>query len=201
VEPTLFDLQPASCRAPLPARAVKIRGRFAPVILRTLAYNPGPAYARIAATANPLQRVQTRANLSMQMLFPKRGDGHCDCGCGEALQGRQRRWASPLCAEAAWWVYAVIAGRRDETRRCLRAYWSASGEAGACVTCGCVPMKQKKRRKRMSSAIEWDHIVPVHQGGGACWLSNWRPLCSDCHKEKTRADRVQNSSSAARAVV
>lgn len=180
----LFVAQPAACRQPLPSRSLKLRGRYAAVIGRVLSYDPAPAYTRIADTANPLKRLQTRANLSLAQLFPKKCDGHCDCGCGVKLGGRQRRWASPECAEFSWWVYAVIAGRRDETQRCLRAYWGSS-----CVECGDMPMKQKARRKRMSSAIEWDHIVPVHQGGGACWLGNWRPLCNGCHKEKTRIDR------------
>jgi 5-methylcytosine-specific restriction endonuclease McrA len=82
-------------------------------------------------------------------------------------------------------VYAVIAGRRDEVRACLKAYYGT-----ACDVCGDVPMKQKKRRKRMSSAIEWDHVVPVYKGGGACWLGNRRPLCCGCHKEKTGRDRA-----------
>lgn len=183
--PVSSDSQLLSCRQPLPARPVKLRGRYAAVVLRVLAYDPAPAYARIAATLNPMQRVQTRANLSLALLFPKQGNGTCDCGCGTVLTGRQRRWAAPACAEFAWWVYAVIAGRRDETRRCLKAYYGT-----ACVLCGDIPMKQKARRKRPSSAIEWDHIVPVHQGGGGCWLSNWRPLCNACHKEKTRQDRM-----------
>jgi 5-methylcytosine-specific restriction endonuclease McrA len=178
------NIQSNVCRQPLPPRALKLRGRYAPIILRVLSYDPEPAYARIAETIDPFKRIQTRTNLSLALLFPKRADGFCDCGCGIALKGRQRRWASPECAEFAWWVYAVIAGRRDETRRCLRAYWG-----NACLLCGDVPMKQKKRRKRMSSAIEWDHVIPVHQGGGACWLGNWRPLCNGCHKEKTRSDR------------
>lgn len=183
----LLHTQPASCRQLLPPRAVKLRGRYAGVIFRILTYDPTPAYARIAETIDPYKRIQTRANLSLAQLFPKNCDGTCDCGCGVKLQGRQRRWASANCAEFSWWVYAVIAGRRDETRRCLRAYW---GEA--CVECGDVPMKLKKRRKRMSSAIEWDHIVPVHRGGGACWLGNWRPLCNGCHKQKTGRDRKEH---------
>lgn len=185
---TLFDVQPDSCRAPLPSRDVKLRGRYASVIKRVLAYDPRPAYARIAETLDPFKRLQVRANLNLALLFPKKGDGICDCGCGVALTGRQRRWAHPDCAEMAWWVYAVIAGRRDETRACLKAYWGT-----ACVVCGGVPMKLKKRRKRMSSAIEWDHAVPVHRGGGGCWLGNWRPLCNGCHKEKTSSDRRQTS--------
>lgn len=185
-------LQPQSCRAPLPSRALNLRGKYAPIIARIIAYDPAPLYERIGAQLEARKRIQTKANLSMELLFPKKGDGCCDCGCGIGLTGRQRRWASVNCGEFAWWVYAVIAGRRRELSACLKAYYGT-----ACAVCGDIPMKQKPRRKKLSTAIEWDHVIPVHRGGGACWLGNWMPLCASCHKAKTTRDRVLRKALAA----
>lgn len=182
--PDLFSLQPESCRLPLQPRPLKLRGKYAPLIERVLGYDPRPLYLRGGATLEATRRIQTKANLSMELLFPKKTDGLCDCGCGIPLSGRQRRWASVSCGEFAWWIYAVIAGRRRELSACLKAYYGT-----ACAVCGDVPMKQKPRRKRPSTAIEWDHVIPVHRGGGACWLGNWMPLCATCHKAKTARDR------------
>ena len=183
--PSLYDLQPTQCRAPLPPRPVKTRSRQAAAILRILGFDPAPVYDRIAQSAVAWQRVQTRRELSMELLFPKKKDGLCDCGCGQKLQGRQSRWATAICAEFAWMVYAVIAGRRHELRLCLKVYHGRT-----CAVCAQVPTRVPGKRGRLRSGLEWDHIIPVHQGGGACWLSNYRPLCTDCHKAKTKADRA-----------
>ncbi len=177
---SLFELQPESCRAPLPPRALSLRGRLGPVVGRVIAYDPGPAFGRITLTADPTKRIQTRSNISMEQLFPKKGDGCCDCGCGQALVGRRSRWAGPACSEFAWYVYAVIAGRRDEIRRCLRAYYGRK-----CAGCKKMPLKFRMPGGRLRSGLEADHIVPVSRGGGACWLSNYHPLCVACHREKT----------------
>ena len=119
----LYDHQPQCCRQPLPPRPLSLRGRLAPVISRVIAYDPGPAFERIAHTADPFKRIQVRSNMSLLQLFPKKRDGYCDCGCGQSLAGRQTRWARPECSEFVWYVYAIIAGRREEIRRCLRAYY------------------------------------------------------------------------------
>lgn len=177
----------------MPERKLRPRGRLAPLLRRVLQYDPAPAYARIADTADPLKRLQVRTNMNLQQIFPKRGDGYCDCGCGRVLTGRQRRWAEPLCARFAWYVYAVIAGRRREIRQCLRAYHES-----VCADCGMQPEQPSgKGRKRAASGLEIDHIVPVHRGGGACWLSNYRPLCVTCHRAKTGADRQAKQASRA----
>ncbi len=165
-------------------RAVKSRSRYAEVIERIIAYNPAEAYARISETANPLQRIQTRREIGLHQLFPKKKDGFCDCGCGIALKGRQTRWAATGCADFAWHVYAIIAGRRNEIKRCLKAYYGRK-----CGDCDKMPTRYKASNGRMKSGLEFDHIIPVHRGGGACWLSNYRPLCVDCHKAKTLSDR------------
>ncbi len=182
---SFFEVQPPSCRQPLEPRPVRSRSHRAGVIHRVLACDPAPFYARIAATADPKKRIQTRATLTYGLLFPAKGDGFCDCGCGAALSGRQRRWAAASCAEFAWMVYAVIAGRRSEIKACLRAYWGRR-----CSVCRTVPARVPGgRRGKGRSGMEWDHIIPVHRGGGACWLGNYRPLCTGCHKEKTAGDR------------
>jgi 5-methylcytosine-specific restriction endonuclease McrA len=183
----LSDIQPAACREPVQVLQIKARGRLAPLLRRVIEFDPGPAYSRIAETADPLKRIQVRSNLSLLQLFPKKKDGFCDCGCGVALKGRQSRWAHPSCARFVWYVYAIIAGRRYEIRQCLNVLYGK-----ACINCGVVPepVKRGKGRGKLCSTLEFDHIIPVHRGGGACWLSNYRPLCAPCHKEKTGADRV-----------
>jgi 5-methylcytosine-specific restriction endonuclease McrA len=170
---------------PLSGIKISARGRRAPVIRRVLEFDPKEVYERIRLTADPLKRIQVKTNLGMKCLFPKKKDGLCDCGCGRPLTGKATRWADPQCGEFAWYVYAVIAGRRHEIRQCLKAYYGKS-----CVLCGDTPVKFKAGRSRMRSGIEFDHIVPVYKGGGACWLSNYRPLCVGCHKVKTKGDRL-----------
>lgn len=184
----IADLQPADCRAPLQPLVVRSRSSHAAVISRIIAYDPAQAYERIAETANPLQRIQTRREIGLHQLFPKKKDGFCDCGCGIALKGRQTRWADIACADFAWHVYAIIAGRRTEIKRCLKAYYGRR-----CGDCGKAPVRYKASNGRMRSGLEFDHIVPVHCGGGACWLSNFRPLCTECHKAKTQLDRKRRA--------
>jgi 5-methylcytosine-specific restriction endonuclease McrA len=181
---SLFKIQPECCRQPLEPRPLMLRGRLAPVIERVVAYDPQPAFERIADTADPLKRIQVRSNISLQQLFPKKKNGYCDCGCGQALTGRQTRWAAPACSEFVWYVYAIIAGRRQEIRRCLKAYYGRT-----CTGCGKMPPKYTAVAGRTRSGMETDHIIPVHKGGGACWLSNYRPLCVSCHRQKTSSNR------------
>jgi 5-methylcytosine-specific restriction endonuclease McrA len=182
------DPHPPFSQTPLFSKSLRLRGKYAVVVQRILNYDPCDAYGRIAQTANPFKRIQTRREISLEQLFPKKKDGICDCGCGRALTGRQRRWATDDCSLFTWYVYAIIAGRRTEIRRCLRAYYGR--KCGGCLK---MPLRYKMANGRMRSGIEFDHIVPVHKGGGACWLSNYRPLCTDCHKVKTGADRVKRT--------
>lgn len=115
------------------------------MITRLISYNPAAVYNRITGTVNPLQRTQTRRDMNMQQLFPARNDGTCDCGCGRTLQGRQRRWATEDCGLFAWYVYAIIAGRRDEIKRCLRAYYG----------------RKCSNARRCRGAVKWPMAVPV----------------------------------------
>src|SRR5574338_593970 len=94
----LVEPQPSCCRAALPLRTVRVRGRFAVVIERVLAFDPQPVYARAEQSINPFRRIQTRREMSMELLFPKKQDGMCDCGCGQSLKGKQRRWATEDCS-------------------------------------------------------------------------------------------------------
>ena len=48
-----------------------------------------------------------------------------------------------------------------------------------------------KEIKEMANKIHVEHIIPVHKGGGGCWLGNYQLLCEDCHKEKTKLDRLK----------
>jgi 5-methylcytosine-specific restriction endonuclease McrA len=183
---SLSSLQPLSCRQRLPERTVKTRSRQAAVIRRVLAFDPADVYERIELYASPLKRIQTRRDITLQLIFPKQSNGLCDCGCGQGLRGKQRRWATEDCGLFAWYVYAIIAGRRTEIKQCLRAYYGR--KCGQCLT---MPRRYQMANGRSRSGMEFDHIVPVHRGGGACWLSNYRMLCTDCHRSKTAADRVR----------
>lgn len=120
---------------------------------------------------DPFKRVQ---ELRFSDMFPIRRDGLCACGCGEALEGRRTRWASDECSRLAVRVYGVYVGRSGAIRSAL---WDR--DQGRCAECG---------------AVTWswdaDHIIPVVQGGGGCWLDNLQTLCVPCHKRKTKAMRA-----------
>lgn len=64
--------------------------------------------------------------------------------------------------------------RRDIERR--RKYLTVNRLCAHCLSRGTV-----------AAAIECDHIVPVHLGGGEEW-QNFQGLCRSCHLEKTAKD-------------
>jgi hypothetical protein len=101
-------------------------------------------------------------------LYPDT-NGLCACGGGVKLDGRNKRWASPTCAEKAYLEFAVIKGNNSIIRSLV-----FSRDKGVCNNCG----HTKK---------DWhaDHILPVHKGGGACTLDNFQTLCLECHSLKT----------------
>jgi hypothetical protein len=172
----LFEIQPASCRQPLPIKKLdKVRGGFPKAVKRVIFYDPAPQYENIRLLGNPMIRHQRSAdNFTMGDLFPPLPDKVCSCGCGEKLTGKQRRWASKNCEKFALYVYSILCGRLHEIRICMRSYYGDN----VCIECG-----------TLEENIEIDHIIPVHQGGGCCWLSNLRPICVSCHKGKTNSDR------------
>lgn len=107
----------------------------------------------------------------LEHQFPPKNNGICDCGCGQPLTGRRKRWATEGCWHLAWQQTAVIQGNSKVIRQLVLLR-----DKGVCRGCGLV-CKNK----------EWhaDHIIPVHLGGGGCGLDNFQTLCIDCHKEKS----------------
>lgn len=116
---------------------------------------------------NPYKRYQV--GLPMRFLYPERIDGKCACGCNKILDGRKRRWYSKECQKTALNNFYIIKGDTKVIRETL-----FRRDQGYCKGCGVY-----------SDTWQADHIIPVHQGGGACTLDNFQTLCEDCHKDKT----------------
>ncbi|RDC63951.1 HNH endonuclease [Adhaeribacter pallidiroseus] len=104
-------------------------------------------------------------------MFPDYQNGICSCGCGQALWGRRKRWASDDCTAFALAIWAIIDGQVGKFEYFVTKYNSKK-----CAVCG-------SRRH-----LKVDHIVPVKHGGGGCWLSNYQLLCHSCHVIKTNKD-------------
>ena len=119
------------------------------------------------------ERYQIR--LGMADLFPTIEAGICACGCGVALSGRRRRWASDECGDAAAAVSAVIRGNASWIRVELQRR-----DGGTCAECGV---------KKYGGGWEADHVVAVSEGGGGCDLSGYQTMCLECHKGKTKRMR------------
>lgn len=134
--------------------------------MRVLFFDPSEVYQRIDHLINPLQRNQGR--LSTAVLFPKRKDGICRCGCG---QPAKRLWANEECQTFAYKVYDLIAYGTARASFLLNLYYGPK-----CIACG----------EKNWTCI--DHIIPVKHGGGGCWISNYAPLCKECHTDKTNRD-------------
>ena len=109
-------------------------------------------------------------------LYPNVEGGHCSCGCGKALSGRQTRWASESCSEQAYYNFAILKGNTTAIRKALYLE-----DKGFCRQCGIYDK-------------EWqaDHILPVLSGGGLCQLDNFQTLCYDCHCYKTKCQMVSH---------
>ncbi|QNF35851.1 HNH endonuclease [Adhaeribacter swui] len=104
-------------------------------------------------------------------MFPNYQNGQCSCGCGAALLGRRKRWATDDCSQFALAVWAIIDGQVGKFE-----YFVAKYNGRKCAVC-------RSRRD-----LKVDHIVPVKHGGGGCWLSNYQLLCHSCHVQKTNKD-------------
>lgn len=55
----------------------------------------------------------TMAVAASQMAHSESGPRLCDCGCGQALKRKQKRWASGACS-ARWWNAQFPRINRDE---------------------------------------------------------------------------------------
>lgn len=177
---------------------------------RLIMFNPEVVYERIynyipAFDRHTFSHYKRRNHLEMSVIFPSVEKGICACGCGNVLTGRRRRWFSDECQWFAVTVHQIISGDADTARRVFNGVFDKE----SCQICGRtdndIPRKSfnpegetdfDKRRilwnkeiKEMANKIHVEHIVPVHKGGGGCWLSNYQLLCEDCHKIKTKNDR------------
>lgn len=122
--------------------------------------------------------------LTLNDLYPAK-QGVCACDCNQPLTGRRRKWATTTCSDSAYISFAIVKG---DTRIIRQELFTR--DQGYCVGCGVLDH-------------EWqaDHILGVHEGGGASGLENFQTLCITCHQDKTsgqmRSHRIQISSHAA----
>jgi 5-methylcytosine-specific restriction endonuclease McrA len=152
---------------PLPFKEI---GGLLPEDERVLFFNPAQLYERHSIEV--YSRSQKR--LSFPVLFPQSETGICACGCGKPLSGRRRRWASDPCSKFAVNVWRIIDGQVDTVKYFIKLYNKGTRRCDSC----------SKGRMR----FELDHRIPVHAGGGGCWLSNYQRLCKACHQQKTKED-------------
>lgn len=139
---------------------------------QVISFDPVEVYARIESVLDPYKR---HNKIPFIFMWPPNGQDTCDCGCGKKLTGRQRRWASEECQKFPAAVHGIISGHYDRLQWYVYTIWEYACSNKHC--CG------------TSKTIEMDHTLAVQNGGGGCWLSNYRPLCKKCHVKKTRLDR------------
>lgn len=158
---------------------------------RLISLNPEPFYKRIYDNLPYFSHFKRFNTLKMEVLFPQYDKQLCACGCGNLLSGRQRRWADKDCTRFAMQVFDVICGKSDSITKYL---WDIKGYD--CELCGIDYHKAHELYYKptksgiVNSQIHLDHILPVHQGGGGCWLGNYQFLCVGCHREKTIKERI-----------
>lgn len=141
--------------------------------LRVMMFDPTPCYQNV--TVDVFKRIQTSGTgLHMGAIFPQKDAKVCACGCGAGLSGRRTRWASVDCTHFALNTWRIIQGHTKTIATLLRAY---NDDIVCCQACGEI------------TDCEVDHIVPVHKGGGGCWLSNYQFLCKSCHLSKSIKER------------
>ena len=127
-------------------------------------------------------------SIPMELLFPTI-PGLCACGCGTLLKGRQRKWASKECQRIPAIVHDILCGRTAVLYKIL-----VHRDGEKCSVCGrgaeeLFEIRLSLEGKRfVNNPLEVDHVVPVHKGGGGCWLDNYQLICWIDHKEKTRKD-------------
>ena len=138
----------------------------------------------------------TRAQVeAAPILKDEKGKNFCR-GCGGPITAKRRQtWCSDECVS------------EHVPHMMNRKVWKR--DRGRCQICGihCGALEALMRAVRhkpellekLTSAIPWitgkymtnfyqfDHIVPVVEGGGALGTANLRVLCTGCHKQETRA--------------
>lgn len=158
---------------------------------RLIMFDPAGVYQRLYMM-NGFSHYKRFNSLNMDVLFPTLEKGICACGCNRKLQGKARRWYSKDCSKFALDVFWIIQGKSDFIRSVMYDIYGGY----YCVNCGINDWDAHKLYYKptksgiCNSQIQLDHIIPVHQGGGGCWLGNYQFLCTGCHKEKTRKDKI-----------
>jgi len=114
------------------------------------------------------KRYQTQ--LRVHHLYPAKKDGFCDCGCGQELSGRQKRWASTKCTNKVVKEFKIIKGDTKVIREEIQ-----KRDKDVCAECN-----------EPADVWQADHIIEVRHGGGGCTLDNFQTLCTVCHKKKTK---------------
>ena len=169
----IFQVQPASCRAPLPFKKIEysdwaIEKGYDTKWNRVLVFDPYEVYQLSMQTIDPYKRLQWT---SITTMFPSI-KGLCACGCGGVLRKGRRRWASNECGSFAYAIRCIICNTHQVPGFYIEKYYGSND----CAKCG------------ESGCHELDHIIGVKHGGGGCWLSNYQYLCKKCHREKTNED-------------
>ena len=143
-----------------------------PVYERVLFFDPKDLYERLG---DKLDTNKRHAGLSMEDLFPK-VEGKCACGCEKnpkSGEGWCRKWASDDCQSFASDVLSIINNYFGKPAKYITLYYGKK-----CFECPC----------ESELELELDHTIGVKQGGGGCWLSNYKWLCKKCHTNKTNKD-------------
>lgn len=181
----IFEIQPESCRKPLPIITIewsewhKEKPELIEKIERVLFLDPSDLYNRVGHLIDPYKRIQS---IGMEQMFPKQSI-ICACGCGKNAKASdkfkedgitpqwQRKWFNDECASFAGACLSIINNTFQVTAKYITWYYGKK-----CDDC------------TDGYGLELDHTIGVKHGGGGCWLSNYKWLCSKCHRNKTNID-------------
>lgn len=149
---------------------------------RVMAFDPSEVYRNMSGLLNHFDRIQGKMFMDRMWIQPDKSI--CGCGCGVKLSGRRTRWATADCSAFANHVFSIIYGRSELISRYLQ---HIAGHYAGCMICSEVITSSSDNRNHY---VEVDHILPVKQGGGGCWLSNYQQICIPCHTIKSKADNA-----------
>jgi hypothetical protein len=120
---------------------------------------------------------ERHSSIPVGVLFPHEQKTKCACGCGRYLLGRRRKYATDECAQFVTYAFMIVAGYTDVICAMLSMLHGYK-----CSIDGCCE----------KDSLQVDHIVAVVNGGSLAWLSNYRLICPEHHKLKTKQD-IQKS--------